>query len=49
MKGMRRAMMMAMIIGTGLCACHENLDERTERECKEYHKQAFLQEPFCAS
>lgn len=28
--------MMAMIVGTGLTACHENLEERTERECKEY-------------
>ena len=36
MKGITRAMMMAMIMGTGLCACHENLEERTERECKEY-------------
>ena len=36
MKGMRRAMMMAMILGTGFTACHENLEERTERECKEY-------------
>ena len=36
MKGFARAMMMATILGIGLSACHENLDERTERECKEY-------------
>ena len=29
-------MMMAIVLGAGLSACHENLDERTERECKEY-------------
>ena len=36
MKGFARATMMATILGIGLSACHENLDERTERECKEY-------------
>ena len=36
MKGITRAMVMAMILGTGFTACHENLEERTERECKEY-------------
>ena len=36
MKRFARAMVMATILGTGLCACHENLEERTERECKEY-------------
>ena len=36
MKGFARAMIMAIVLGAGLSACHENLDERTERECKEY-------------
>jgi hypothetical protein len=36
MKRLERAIMMAIIMGTGLTACHENLEERTARECREY-------------